>query len=302
MKRFLINIILFFLLFYLIDKSFLLVRSKTAFSDHDKRLERVINGKINKDIIVLGSSRGVADIATWVIEDSLKKSAFNLSYGGSNVAFQNYVLEKHLAHAKVKPEYLIKLIDDSFEIGFNPNNGFRFDRLHPLVNYKEIRSDLIKFGNKDKLLSNLFVLHQLSRTNFDLRKEPRKNDTIINYGNLPKTSRKDRIVSWRQKNPYVVSDEKEDLKESFLSIQTTCKKHGVKIIYVVPPTFQKLDEFWVKRMKELVGPENGFYVYNRQDESYKDAFYFLDYSHLNKRGAVYFTNELVGYLKSEMKD
>ncbi|UPT70591.1 MAG: hypothetical protein M0D53_16195 [Flavobacterium sp. JAD_PAG50586_2] len=63
---------------------------------------------------------------------------------------------------------------------------YRIDRLVPLVKYPEIREELVLRGEKEYWLSNLFVLNQLYRKNFDFRKKaiPRE-DSIQACGSMP---------------------------------------------------------------------------------------------------------------------
>ena len=76
---------LFVMIFFIYDKLFIVVRTLSPVLEVDKRLELLINGGINKDIIILGSSRGARDIIAAQIENETGLSAFNLCYPGSNV-------------------------------------------------------------------------------------------------------------------------------------------------------------------------------------------------------------------------
>ena len=85
MVRFAKKLLLFAAIFLIFDKLFLIVANKSAEAEIDKRLEYLVNGQINKDIVVIGSSRGARDIIAGQIEEKTGLSAYNMCYPGSNV-------------------------------------------------------------------------------------------------------------------------------------------------------------------------------------------------------------------------
>jgi len=146
MRKFVINCIFFFIIFFILEKSLILLRNKLPDRELDKRLEYIITGKVNSDIIVMGSSRGARDIVASQLADSLRTSAYNLSYPGSNIYFHEYLLTELLKNGNKKPKVLILVIDDPYEMEDNYSLQFRFDRLYPLVKYKSIRNTLTERG------------------------------------------------------------------------------------------------------------------------------------------------------------
>jgi hypothetical protein len=77
----------------------------------------------------------------------------------------NTCLQNCLRNGNKKPNLLILAVDNPAELEETPSIRFRFDRLYPLVKYPEIRNTLIEKGEKNKILSELFVIHQLSISN-----------------------------------------------------------------------------------------------------------------------------------------
>ena len=100
MKKFLISVFIFCAIFFIIDKAFYFFMERSAALEKDNRLEKVITGKMNKDIILLGSSRGARDIIASQIEDSLQLSTYNLSYPGSDIEFHEFLLKSVLKFNK----------------------------------------------------------------------------------------------------------------------------------------------------------------------------------------------------------
>ena len=80
MKKFIVKILIFSTVFFLFDRLFYIFLDLSPKQEVDKRLDYVINGNMNKDLIIIGSSRGARDLIAKQIEDSLNISCYNLSY------------------------------------------------------------------------------------------------------------------------------------------------------------------------------------------------------------------------------
>ena len=304
MKKFILKCALFAFLFFLVDKAFVVFRTITAKYDFDRRLELVLDGEINKDLLIFGSSRADSNIANWMFKDSLGMETFNLSYRGATVTFQEFVLKQVIKFNK-KPKYIIKVLDNDFELMHEDYEGnprsFRIDRLNPLIKYSEIRDELIRKGEKDGILSNLFILHQLNKSNFYNTKPPKLNDTIKTYGAKP-GNKHDSEIEWSYKTArsYEKELEKKEEIESLLNFQKICVDNDIKLIFTTAPVYYSVNDDWLSRMKELTLTTTQLYIHNDNQKQYIDPLYYHNYSHLNKKGAIIFTNELISYFKNEL--
>ena len=115
MKKFLIQILLFSFTFFLFEKVFYVSLYVSPKLEIDKRLEYIINGNMNKDLIVLGSSRGARNIIASQIEDSLNISSYNLSYPGSDIEFHKFLLQSLIKYNE-KPKIVLLVVDDNAEL------------------------------------------------------------------------------------------------------------------------------------------------------------------------------------------
>ncbi len=300
MARLIKNSLFFLLILFLADKLFLPIRAYAPDFQEDKRLEQLFEGKINKELIVIGSSRGPASIATWKLEEELGLEAFNLSYGGTEIEMHLFLLENLLKHNEA-PKVVIKILDDSFELTAAEMNNFRFDILYPLVKYPIVRDELIRRGEKNRILSTLFITHQLSKSAFDFRTPKQRGDTLERYGTMPKTGviKDKESFGARAEGPYEQANELAIKLEAFQKFQDLAIANGIKVIYVAPPSFRDINEAFVDRMKQLVDPKNLFYAYNDQDPTYQKRAIFEDPYHLNRRGAEYYTADLVKFLATQ---
>jgi hypothetical protein len=299
MKLFLSKLIVFFLIFFIVDKAFILVRYNSSKNEYDKRLESILKGNMNKDLLILGSSRGARSIIASQIQDSLNINCFNLSYLKSNIVFHEFLLKKIINHNK-PPKTIILVIDELAEFN-NTVLDFRIDKLIPLVNYSEIREELIFQGEKKYFISNLFVLNQLYRQNFDFRKKTiSKFDSIQICGSMPLITnemKKGFFKYEKGNNKYSSNQESESNIKSFKNFEKLCLDNNIKLIYVFPPNFRKINTVFEKRFKELTDYRTNIFYYNLNEKEYRNSANFIDEGHLNKNGAIIFTNELIEYLK-----
>jgi hypothetical protein len=297
------NIFLFTLIFFLFDRSFLLVANYSAKQEVDKRLELLINGKINKDLIVLGSSRGARDIIAQRLSDKTGLSAYNLSYPGGEIEFQEFIMTTLIKFNKI-PKAVILTIDYPTEFLQPKNVKFRTDRLYPLIKYDYIVSELVKRKEKNELLARVSILHRLNKRNFDLTKKKfTPLDTILSCGSMPISI--NRIgYEWKanvKSQNYSIKNEIGIKVNSFQKIIKICKENKIKLIIVFPPNYDSYNKLFEFRIRNLVDSNGIFYIYNLNNPIYHNKDYFYDYSHLKLNGAEIYTDELANFIRSQIR-
>lgn len=303
MKSFLLKSFLFFAVFFVLEKSLLLVRNTAPERELDKRLEQILTGKINADVIVMGSSRGARDIIASNIADSLHTAAYNLSYPGSNIFFHEYLLEKLLQFKNKKPKLIILAADDPWELSPNNSINFRFDRLYPLVKYEDVRNTLIEKEEKNKILSQLFVVHQLGLSNFDFRKkyfDPQ--DTLLADGSMPISFRSKKFKPIFSEKYYIYDPKAEDTAKakSLKKFITLCKNNNIQLLVALAPNFGNPSAGFKQRMDEYVTPpDSRAIIYDTVNPVYKNKNYYFDAGHLTKEGAAIFTSEIIDYVRNK---
>ena len=278
---------------------FILLRNFSPSLEADKRLETLVKGKINADILIFGSSRGARNVIAEKISDITGKSCFNLSYPGSDISFQEFLLTQLLKNNNKKPAMAILVVDDPFEILPNQSTNFRFDRLYPLVKYKTIRETLIEKGEKNRILSAIFILHQLTKSNFDIRKKKfSEKDTILECGSMPISFQSSNYKFLFGKNDSYNSKNESGIKlMHFLRFIELCKINKIELIISFPPNFQNPNADFEKRIVQLSNRPGVYYFhYDTTKMEYLDKRYYYDISHLNYTGAEIFTNEICNYI------
>lgn len=302
MKSFLKNSVIFLLTFFILEKGLIFLRNKLPENELDKRLEFLINGKINADIIVMGSSRGARDIIASQLADSFKMPAYNLSYPGSNIIFHEYLLQQLLKQPNKKPALIILAVDDSYELKITPTITFRFDRLYPLVKYEGIRNTLIEKGEKNKILSQLLIVHQLSISNLDIRtKHFKDQDTILADGSMPISYQSKKFSKYFSANYTNYTNDNEDEVKllSFNNFIQICKTENIQLIITCAPNFGNPSIGFKERMESFTGAGTYVMSYDTSNAVYKNAGYYFDLGHLQKNGATIFTAEIVNFINNK---
>lgn len=297
MKKFLKLLLIFGILFFVLEKVFYIFIFVAPSLEVDNRLENVINGELNKDLIILGSSRGARNIIASQIGDSLHISSYNLSYPGSDIEFHEFLL-KSLLKFNHPPKTVLLVVDEPAELLPSKAIKFRLDRLYPLSKYSYINDELIRRGEKS-ILSNVFALARINKNNFDIRKRRfTKLDSIFEDGSMPVSfQKKDADFVYPDNYKYNSADELDYKLEAFAKFQELCISNNIDLHIVFPPNFYPLIPAFETRLKNLSNPEVSFYTYDSLNYVYKNTEYFYDVGHLQKNGAVVFTNEIIDYLK-----
>lgn len=297
MKKFITYGFVFFVIFFVAEKGFYYFLNNAPKKEYDKRLQRLIEGKINKDVIVIGSSRGASNIDARKIARETGLSTYNLSYPGSNVIFHEFIL-KTLVEFNNEPKKVILVIDNPYEFIEVETLKFRFERLQPLAKYNYINNELIK-QKENSILSNYFCLARLKRSSFnpDKKYTPKENP-IDSFGsmlflNKNKEIKKEYI---EDVDNYLISEELTDRLIAFKSIQKICKLNKIDLIFVFSPSFQKFNTSFKNRFDKLVLSGNKTMVYDTLNHKYRDKDYFYDASHLMQNGATVFTKEIITFL------
>ncbi len=300
MKKFLKNILIFGLAFFILDKLFIFFILASPEKQVDKRLELLINGKINKEIVILGSSRAARNIIASEIERKTGRSAYNLAYPGSDIEFHEFVVRTLLKFNK-PPKIILLSVD--YPMAFLPDSilNFRLDRMYPLVKYTYINEELIARDEKNIVMSNIFALGRMNKTNFDIRqKHFTALDTLYADGSMPISFQK-KDEDWSPSatiKKYDATKEMKVKRDCFKKIIVMCRQRNIELIIVHPPLFDPMDGAFTKRLQQLTYNKIPFFEYNHQNPIYKDKDYYYDRTHLNRKGAMIFTDEIAQFLKT----
>ncbi|MFD1294259.1 hypothetical protein ACFQ5N_10465 [Lutibacter holmesii] len=301
MKLFLKYILVFGIIFFTLEKGLYYFIHNAPNKEYDKRLQLILDGEMEKDLVIIGSSRGANNISAKQLEDQTGLSTYNLSYRGSNVTFHEFILEALLLHNK-KPKKVLLVIDNGHQFLIENSLKFRYDRLSPLKNYSWINDKLIK-SNKKSYISKFLYSLKIDRKDFSLKpKIVYPINIMTSHGSkLLKARSTDTLAFFKKPKGYDITKENPDYLKSFKSMQKTCKTHNIDLYFVFTPAYQEFDTDFLKRFKKLINTEEHLIVYDTICDDYKNNLFFRDHTHMFSIGAEIFTSEISVFFNSKTK-
>ena len=313
MKKFLIKILCFFgpliLLAFPLDvfiSSNLKKSNKYAEKEYPT-WNAILDGKVDSDILIFGSSRAWVHIDPTIICDSLKLTTYNLGIDGHNFWLQYLRYQQVLKHNR-RPKLIILSLDyftlkknkDLYNSGqFLPYmlwnneikqatlsyNGFEsLDYEIPLIRY---------YGKYDALeIAFRFFSGHLSNPITRVKGYEGRNEKWNSDFDKAKLTMKNLEV--KLDAPTI------KLFEQFIN---ECKANNIKLVFVYTPEYIEGQKF-VKNRGQIMGLykkfskdyQIPFYDYSNDSISYQKK-YFYNASHLNKYGSELFTKKFVDTLK-----
>ena len=299
MKSFILKFLLFSFIFFLFDKFFLLVLNYNPQIQVDNRLEFVLKGEMNKDIIVLGSSRGARDIIAGQLQKETGLSAYNLCYPGSDIEFHEFIF-RSLLKFNQPPKIIILPIDDPEELLASESITFRYEILYPFMIYDQVLQEMIKRKEKEKLPAELLVLYRMNKSNFDLKQNQfSPYDSLMTCGSMPANFKSERDFQFNSDS--IRYNREKEVPEKILAFQkliTGCIENNIKLIVLFPPNFKNHNIIFEKRIKSLLPGQVYTYIYNRDNPVYKDKSSYFDESHLILEYSKIFTTEVSSFIST----
>jgi len=296
MRKFIIKVLVFSLLFWAVDKLALLILDEAPKHAFDPRLEMVMKGEINKDFVVVGSSRGAKAVIIDQIEEATGLSGFSLCNNGTDVVFHEFII-RCLLKNNAPPKTILLTADDPVQLWSQDGYGFRADLVVPLSNYDDCNDALIT-NEVNEEVSRYLLIPRLKYDHF--------------FPQSPKISSFETLrpggSQWLRHYPenrdfeyfsdqYDQSREENYKKKSLARIEAMCRDYGVQLIMIYPPNFKDFTEAFELRMRELMGPDVLHWIYNCHDPRYLNKDLFYDPDHLFVTGAQIYTDELIDSLR-----
>ncbi|MFH6994844.1 hypothetical protein [Flavobacterium sp. FlaQc-48] len=298
-----ITLIIAFFIQYLSDRGFRNLKN-SQYNDW----QNIVEGKINSDIIINGSSRGFVGYNPVIIGNKLHLTCFNLSFNAGGYNLQQAKFDIYLKSNK-PPKLIIQNIDLAH---FQKNTELPDEwQFYPIIYNKSIDSLLMKFDENITYLK-VFPLLKYNQ-NFKLLEEGivanfsnsvKKNSKTIlgycpqdrlfkvDYHNLKKFSN----IDVKAKNELEI----ERLHEMFNFYNSRLDKNA-KMVFIWMPEYKlRLTKSFDLKRASIVEElnliqkkyKNFIFIDMAYDEMSNHSEYYYDTFHLNEVGSTIFSKKI----------
>ncbi len=267
----------------------------------------IIEGKVNSDILIYGSSRAWVQVNPSLIRDSLNSTAFNLGIDGHNFYLQN-LRHKMLLEFNSSPKIIIHIVDIStFQ---KTDELYNSDQFLPYMlwnsNIKKATSTYKGFNFLDYYIPLLryYGKTEAIKVFIKLIIKPQSNaiERIYGYQGQNKTWNSD-FKKAKEKLDHIQVVLDTCLISKFNNYLIDCKSKGIKVLLIHPPEYIRSQSF-IKNRDDVISLfkdfeerlDVSFYDFSDNSISYnRNNFY--NTTHLNQNGSELFTNKIIDLLK-----
>lgn len=295
MKRFIINILVFFAIVAAVDvvagKVFGYMQATKA--KGRTGVEYHVCRALDEDVLVMGSSRASHHYVPQVLEDSLGLSCFNGGQDGNGIVMQ-YGRWKMLSEHKV-PKLIIYDIEPSFDMVENDNERY-IDRLKPYANNKAVNSYIASIFPMERFK----LASQMYRYNYKFLEilSDCVASSVIPSGYIPLKGHIRLEVMTAKQGREAAAPTLDGVKLGYLEkLIAEVQESGSKIVLVSSPYWKGHSQTDFSAI-EALSEKYGVLFLNYGDSALSEnPDYFADSMHLNDEGANEFSKDLVTKLK-----
>ncbi len=261
----------------------------------DKRIGLLVDNKLDKDIMILGSSRALNGIDPETIQKQTSLSCYNLAINGSNIEFHETMLDL-IINSKNHPKIIVYNIDDPATLsGSGHEVVYRKEELFPYVYNEKVNEIVANRLDKSVWATKISPTYHNNINFINAIKYLTRGAEIPSYeinnvnefgANLMDGHQKGKENLIYQKPLFKFNNESAIYTKSLLNIVSKCRKHNIKLIMVFPPIFYAPTPKFEDRIVELT--KNECLVINYSEE-FKENRFFYNHGHLNRQGAIAFS-------------
>lgn len=261
----------------------------------------ILEGNLNADIIIHGSSRAWVQFDPKILEDTLQMSAYNLGVDGHTFNMQQLRHQLVLKYNK-KPKMIIHSVDaTTLQNGsfFNSeqilpymlwNEDFEvFTSSYTTYSFLDYKLPLLRYYSKTDAILTAFKK--------SLQGQNTKYQRVRGYKGQERTWNKDFENAKKIMKSYEVVIDK-NLKQRFDDYLKECKANSIEVILVYAPVYIEGQEFIenIDVIRDMYATFAETYDFKfldfTNDDICFDKAYFYNTRHLNKKGSELFTKKL----------
>jgi hypothetical protein len=268
----------------------------------------IMEGKVNADIVVTGSSRALVQYDPRTIEAVTGRSAFNLGRNGSQTDMQVAFLKAYLAHNR-KPAVVIHNLD-AFSF-VTTQEIFEPVQYIPYLYDSSLYDSMLKI-DRDTWKSRYiplygYVVEDMNFTWLDgvagfFGWSPHEDYFLgFNPRQLHWTGD---FESFKEANPQGVRFDIEPAGiEDLKNLVSVCKQNGIQLIFVYSPEYKQMQQITSNRAEIFAGfhriaDRDSIPIWDYSNWQYNtDKQLFYNSQHLNADGAALFSEDLARRLE-----
>lgn len=266
---------------------------------HDSEVNVLYKYQLNTqkaEIVILGASKALYNYNPKVLKDSFNCPVYNYGMEGTSIVGQYLCLIKSYELGSVNT-VILDLSNSQLQEEWVEERISRYNNYYMCNDsVKAVVDDIM--GRKSLMLySSLYQFNSHLHDFIWLYGEKRTD--IDGYVALPYTGNEVHVPRIMDKEVFVIYPKAKEYLDKIVSL---CKKHGSRLVLCVSPSLfndssfdNYINDYCTQHSLEFFNLRNCPKV-NLDKKLYKDL------SHLNGRGAVIFTKELVSKLKSHPTD
>lgn len=256
--------------------------------------DEVMSGKIDADVIALGSSRANTSFYPAVIDSVLGTSSWNLGVLGHHFTTERLRYDMFRLHNR-PPRLVVQFVDPMF---FSSRNGFDRVQFLPWFWDRDFRNGVRKYFGIKYLVKNSFPFFRYHGfLPWEVSSIFRQTDRGFHTYN----SDKEAPFVPTYKEPF---QPEQGMREIFVRMITSLQEEGVSFVLVRSPEYESIDyepgasEALNDYMKSVSEETGAPYLDYSQMAICSDSTCFIDIWHLNLKGAKIFSDTLANDIKS----
>ena len=313
MRKFVLNIALFLILFSVVYLVFMSQVEKTLRSSNYidfTEWNAIFDGEINASTIILGSSRARKMVDPEIMTTVTNSPTYNLGFEGYKLPFQ---ITKYKIYRKYnsKPKRVVQIVDH-FTLQARPDL-FNIEQFLPYLKDSTIKAQTSNYKGFTWGDYNIPYFRYFGKSNFIIagaieKLNIKKFESAGKMGYYPKNTNIWETSFEREKitNPTgEYSDVNSAVYDSLLTLISALKKDSIYHYIVYAPEFYEFHSYIKNRdsisnLYRTAAATSSFCVYiDYKDSSIcKDRKNFYNPTHLNKTAAEQFTRSLSVYINS----
>lgn len=297
MKKFIINVVVFFLLLSVVDVfagivfSYLIENTRGG----DNGRNNYICNEANEDILVFGSSRAFHHYNPLILSDSLGLSCYNCGQDANGIilSYARY----QLICQRNQPKMLIYDVNPDFDLLEGDDNRKYLGWLKAYYDKKGIHElfNSVDDIERYKMISQMYRYNSRFVQIISDYIHPLQSNGIMGFRPINKEMDTMRISKKTRPKRYTVDSLKVSFIEKFIDDSS---RKNTKVIFCVSPNWYGMDTLSFKSIRDIcLVHQIPFIDFSNNPKYVHHNVFFKDPTHLNAKGADEFTRDFIVELK-----